>query len=151
MIITEYYTTEETAEKFISQIDINKEWRIICPCDDEDSEIYKALKNKGLNVDYSTHLQDVDYSKYDIVITNPTYVGIVGYINNYFSKCPRMLLMLSDIHRFIFDEKGILKIPHAINWFCNGDISEWKGAYRQFSIWSMYAEKIKGGKLKWHQ
>lgn len=71
----EYYTMYEDAEKWLSYY---KEYlrgkKIICPCDSMDSNIYKWLKDNKFNVERdSQDLFKVDYSKYDIIITNPPF------------------------------------------------------------------------------
>ena len=53
---------------------------IWCPCDTEDSEYVKVLKENGYNVIYSHIDYGQDYFKYepekwDIMVTNPFYTG----------------------------------------------------------------------------
>lgn len=90
-IDNEWYTSIETVEAELSH------WRhrlrgkkIICPTDSEQSAFVKYLNSVkeewGIkSVDYSClpykDMFDVDYSKYDIVITNPPFSGYGKYLD----------------------------------------------------------------------
>lgn len=82
----EYYTTREMAEEFLepfwSQLDGK---RIFCPCDGDESEIVKLLKEKGLEVkntsdDYKNHLEEM--KDYDVIITNPPFSILGDFIED---------------------------------------------------------------------
>lgn len=66
----EFYTKWETAKQMIDPfLKYLKGKRIICPCDTEESQIFKYLKFKKLNVSCCMSF-NIDYSNYDVVITN---------------------------------------------------------------------------------
>lgn len=89
----ECYTTEATAEYIVTKyIDLLKGKRIILPCDYEWSELYKSCKRHNLNCDIAQDMYNVDYSKYDLVFTNPPFHGGYKYIRFLMSKNIKFLL-----------------------------------------------------------
>ena len=78
----EFFTLYETAHKELMKYDkYLKDKKIICPCDTRKSNIYKYLKNMGYTVNCdSKEWRNVDYSKYDIVITNPPFSQFKEFI-----------------------------------------------------------------------
>ena len=89
----ECYTTEATAEYIVTKyIDLLKGKRIILPCDCEWSELYKSCKRHNLNCDIAQDMYNVDYSKYDLVFTNPPFHGVYKYIRFLISKNIKFLL-----------------------------------------------------------
>jgi len=78
----EFYTRKEDVESFLDKFDFTG-YDIICPADSENSEIFKYLKNKGYNVNNATRFQDVDFTDYHIVITNPPF----SIQNEFYEKC----------------------------------------------------------------
>lgn len=59
--------------------------KIILPCDQEWSELYKACLAKGLDCEIGQDMWNTDYSKYDLVFTNPPFHGLykwIRYLNN---------------------------------------------------------------------
>lgn len=89
----ECYTTEATAEYIVTKyIDLLKGKRIILPCDCEWSELYKSCKRHNLNCDIAQDMYNVDYSKYDLVFTNPPFHGSCKYIRFLMSKNIKFLL-----------------------------------------------------------
>jgi len=79
----EYYTTYESALEILTWFkDRFKDKIIICPCDTEISNIYKVLKENKENWNIKEIILsdiskqsclDIDYTKYDLVITNPPF------------------------------------------------------------------------------
>ena len=94
----EFYTSAEQVKDVIERVNINKDWRILCPFDTEESEFVKYLKFNGYNV---TYLQDeevsTDYNpeNYDIIITNPPWKGFTKLYSEYFDRCTRFITVLS--------------------------------------------------------
>lgn len=80
----EYYTSYTTAELFLKPvIPLLKNKKVICPMDNETSNIFIYLKCNNINVELSPSGDNlkhnaffVDYSKYDYVITNPAFTLI---------------------------------------------------------------------------
>lgn len=75
----EFYTPYDIAVALVKPFE---KWlvgkKIICPCDSEWSNIYKHLKSLGYDVTIAqefnnTLFNEMDYSKYDVVITNPPW------------------------------------------------------------------------------
>lgn len=75
----EFYTYEKDIEKELinyKELFINK--KIICPCDDKNSNFISFLNNKKdewkiSKIDYSKTYENCNYENYDIVITNPPF------------------------------------------------------------------------------
>ncbi len=55
--------------------------KIICPCDGLESEFYIYLKENGFDVTVAQRYEDVDYSKFDICITNPPFSKVMEFTN----------------------------------------------------------------------
>lgn len=80
----EFYTKYADIEKELAHyLPYLKGKRIICPCDTENSEFVKYFNEKGKeigilsfawsHISTGTDFRDVDYSNYDVVITNPPF------------------------------------------------------------------------------
>lgn len=74
----EQYTPRKTVELLLPYIQHWKDKTIWCPCDKEDSEFVKVLKENGFNIVYS----HIDYGQdffvytprqFDAILTNPPY------------------------------------------------------------------------------
>ncbi|MDR0676123.1 MAG: hypothetical protein LBF97_03670 [Elusimicrobiota bacterium] len=80
----EYYTSYQTAELFLKDFIplLKKEKRIICPCDTQESEIFKYLKDNEINVECYDKMEEVDYiTDNPVVITNPPFSKIKEFLN----------------------------------------------------------------------
>ena len=71
----EWYTSPKLAKEFIDVHwkYIKKFKKIICPCDSEESYIYRELKARGCNVDCCMDMWNCKYENYDLVVTNPPF------------------------------------------------------------------------------
>lgn len=74
----EQYTPRKTVELLLSYIQHWKDKIIWCPCDKEDSEFVKVLKENGFNIVYSHIDYGQDFFTYtpeqfDAILTNPPY------------------------------------------------------------------------------
>jgi hypothetical protein len=89
----EWYTSEELAKEFIDfhWKYIKKFKKIICPCDTEESYIYRELVARGCDVDCCVDMWNCDYSNYDLVVTNPP-----------FSMASKWLKWLNDVVKIKF-------------------------------------------------
>ena len=69
----EFFTMYKDVVRELHKYDLRGK-RIICPCDNRESNIYKYLKDCYYNVKCdATEWRDIDYSQYDVVITNPPF------------------------------------------------------------------------------
>lgn len=71
----EWYTSPKLAKEFI---DFHWKYiknfkKIICPCDTEESYIYRELVARGCDVDCCVDMWNCNYSNYDLVVTNPPF------------------------------------------------------------------------------
>ena len=71
----EWYTSPKLAKEFIDfhWKYIKKFKKIICPCDSEESYIYRELKARGCDVDCCVDMWNCKYENYDLVVTNPPF------------------------------------------------------------------------------
>lgn len=71
----EWYTSPKLAKEFIDfhWKYIKKFKKIICPCDSEESYIYRELKSRGCDVDCCVDMWNCKYENYDLVVTNPPF------------------------------------------------------------------------------
>ena len=71
----EWYTSPKLAKEFI---DVHWKYiknfkKIICPCDSEESYIYRELVARGCDVDCCVDMWNCKYENYDLVVTNPPF------------------------------------------------------------------------------
>ena len=71
----EWYTSPKLAKEFIDfhWKYIKKFKKIICPCDTEESYIYRELVARGCDVDCCMDMWNCKYENYDLVVTNPPF------------------------------------------------------------------------------
>ena len=71
----EWYTSPKLAKEFIDVHwkYIKKFKKIICPCDTEESYIYRELVARGCDVDCCVDMWNCKYENYDLVVTNPPF------------------------------------------------------------------------------
>lgn len=96
----EFYTMYKDVVRELHKYDLRGK-RIICPCDTKESNIYKYLKDCYYNVkcDYK-EWRNVDYSKYDIVITNPPFTDTREFIKRLASEKIDFIIIVSDVIRY---------------------------------------------------
>ena len=71
----EYYTKYEDVKAELDNYDLTG-LKIVCPCDGEQSAFVKYMRDMNYDFDYfEGDYESVDYSKYDIVVTNPPFKG----------------------------------------------------------------------------
>lgn len=77
----ECYTLPETAEYLLDKYeDLFKDKKIILPCDTENSELYKACLRHNIDCEIGQDMFNTDYTKYDLVFTNPPFSFAAKYI-----------------------------------------------------------------------
>lgn len=77
----EYYTLFKDVKKELDNYDLNG-LKIVCPCDGKDSAFVKYMSAMGYDFDYfEGDYESVDYSKYDVVITNPPFKNYQKFYN----------------------------------------------------------------------
>lgn len=106
----EFYTMYKDCVRELHKYDLRGR-KIICPCDTRESNIYKYLKDCYYNVkcDYK-EWRKVDYSKYDLVITNPPFSQAREFINYLISINIDFIIICSDVLRW-----SIRKGKFAVN------------------------------------
>jgi len=96
----EFFTMYKDAVRELHKYDLRGK-RIICPCDNRESNIYKYLKDCYYNVKCdATEWRDIDYSQYDVVITNPPFSQAREFIR-YLVRCNvDFIIIVSDVMRY---------------------------------------------------
>lgn len=96
----EFYTLYKDAVRELHKYDFRGK-KIICPCDTKDSNIYKYLKDCYYDVKCdSKEWRNVDYSKYDIVITNPPFTDAREFIRHLVKIKKDFVIIVSDVLRY---------------------------------------------------
>ena len=96
----EFYTMYKDVVRELHKYDFRGK-KIICPCDTKESNIYKYLKDCYYDVKQSsTDWKKVDYSKYDIVITNPPFSQVREFIRTLVDKKIDFVIIVSDVLRY---------------------------------------------------
>jgi len=108
----EFYTLYKDVVRELHKYDLRGK-RIICPCDSRESNIYKYLKHCYYDVKCDDkEWRNIDYSKYDIVITNPPFSQIREFIQHLINQKIDFIIMVSDVLRYsIANGKVDLGIP----------------------------------------
>ena len=105
----EFYTRYEDAVRELHKYDLRKR-KIICPCDTKDSNIYKYLKDCYYNVKCdSKEWRKVDYSKFDLVITNPPFSQVREFLQFLIDIKIDFIIIVSDVLRWSI-RKGKVKL-----------------------------------------
>lgn len=77
----EWYTLYDDVKRELDNYDL-KGLKIVCPCDGKDSAFVKYMTEMGYDFDYfEGDYESVDYSKYDVVITNPPFKNYQKFYN----------------------------------------------------------------------
>ena len=78
----EFYTMYKDCVRELHKYDLRGK-KIICPCDTRESNIYKYLKDCYYDVKCDCkEWRNIDYSKYDVVITNPPFSQVREFIRH---------------------------------------------------------------------
>lgn len=109
----EFFTMYKDAVRELHKYDLRGK-KIICPCDNKNSNIYKYLKDCYYNVKFdSKEWRNIDYSKYDIVITNPPFSQAREFIKFMIDKQIDFIIIVSDVMRYSI-KNGKYKLPIKI-------------------------------------
>lgn len=96
----EFYTMYKDCVRELHKYDLRGR-KIICPCDTKDSNIYQYLKHCYYDVKCdSKEWRKVDYSKYDIVITNPPFSQVREFIKHLVNIKIDFIIIVSDVLRY---------------------------------------------------
>lgn len=96
----EFYTMYKDAVRKLHKYDLRGK-KIICPCDTRESNIYRYLKDCYYDVKCdSKEWRNIDYSKYDIVITNPPFSQAREFIRHLIKKRIDFIIIVSDVLRY---------------------------------------------------
>ena len=108
----EFYTMYKDCVRELHKYDLRGK-KIICPCDTKDSNIYQYLKHCYYNVKCdSKEWRNIDYSKYDLVITNPPFSQVREFIRHLVECKIDFIIIVSDVLRYsLKNNKLNFKIP----------------------------------------
>lgn len=108
----EFYTQYRDVVRELHKYDLRK-YNIICCCDNKKSNIYKYLKDCYYNVKCDDKdWRKNDYSKYNLVITNPPFSQIKEFISYLIDLKIKFIIICSDVLRYMIKkEKLSFKIP----------------------------------------
>lgn len=105
----EFYTMYKDVVRELHKYDFRGK-KIICPCDDKNSNIYKYLKDCYYDVTCDNkEWRNIDYSKYDIVITNPPFKQTREFIKHLITCKKHFIIIVSDVTRWSI-KKGKLNL-----------------------------------------
>lgn len=97
----EYYTRYEDIKKLFDNQIVYKlkkyNLKVCCPCDTDKSNFYKYFCDYGIKVDLYQDVFKVDYSKYDLVVTNPPFKIKKELLKFYLDNNINFILVLPDI------------------------------------------------------
>lgn len=96
----EFFTMYKDCVRELHKYDLRNK-KIICPCDNKDSNIYKYLKDCYYNVKCDDkEWRNIDYSKYDLVITNPPFSQVRDFIRHLVNQKIDFIIIVSDVLRY---------------------------------------------------
>lgn len=105
----EFYTRYEDVVRELHKYDLRGR-KIICPCDTRESNIYKYLKHCYYDVKCdSKEWRKVDYSKFDLVITNPPFSQVREFLQFLIDIKIDFIIIVSDVLRWSI-RKGKVKL-----------------------------------------
>lgn len=109
----DFFTMYKDAVRELHKYDLRGK-KIICPCDDKNSNIYKYLKDCYYDVKCDNkEWRDIDYSKYDIVITNPPFKQAREFLRHLIEQRVDFIIIVSDVTRWSI-KKGKLILGTTI-------------------------------------
>lgn len=108
----EFFTMYKDCVRELHKYDFRGK-KIICPCDNRESNIYKYLKDCYYDVKCDNkEWRKVDYSKYDIVITNPPFTDVREFIRYLVDIKIDFIIIVSDVLRYsIKNKKANFGVP----------------------------------------
>lgn len=96
----EFFTMYKDCVRELHKYDLRGK-KIICPCDNKDSNIYKYLKDCYYDVKCDNkEWRNIDYSKYDIVITNPPFSQVREFLKHLVAIKKDFIIIVSDVLRY---------------------------------------------------
>ena len=96
----EFYTMYKDCVRELHKYDLRGK-KIICPCDNKTSNIYKYLKDCYYDVKCDDkEWRNVDYSKFDLVITNPPFSQVREFIRHLVAQKIDFIIIVSDVLRY---------------------------------------------------
>lgn len=96
----EFFTMYKDCVRELHKYDLRNK-KIICPCDNKNSNIYKYLKDCYCNVKCDDkEWRNIDYSKYDLVITNPPFSQVREFIRHLVNQNIDFIIIVSDVLRY---------------------------------------------------
>ena len=113
----EFYTMYKDCVRELHKYDLRGK-KIICPCGTKESNIYQYLKHCYYNVKCdSKEWRNIDYSKYDLVITNPPFSQVREFIRHLVKCKIDFIIIVSDVLRYsIKNNKTNFGIPIWGGW-----------------------------------
>lgn len=96
----EFYTMYKDCVRELHKYDLRNK-KIICPCDNKKSNIYKYLKDCYYDVKCDDkEWRNIDYSKFDLVITNPPFSQAREFIRHLVAQKIDFIIIVSDVLRY---------------------------------------------------
>lgn len=96
----EFFTMYKDCVRELHKYDLRGK-KIICPCDNKNSNIYRYLKHCYYNVKCDDkEWRNIDYSKYDLVITNPPFSQVREFIRHLVAIKIDFIIIVSDVLRY---------------------------------------------------
>lgn len=103
----EFYTMYKDVVRELHKYDLRNK-KIICPCDNKESNVYKYLKDCYYDVKCDDkEWRDIDYSKYDLVITNPPFSQVREFIRYLVSCKIDFIIIVSDALRWSIKQNKV--------------------------------------------
>ena len=145
----EFYTTYNDVEKELRHYThFLRGKRILCPCDTQASSFVKYFEDnrdviKYQSLDFShvsdgTDFRNIDYSQYDVVITNPPFSLFREFINS---------VMRNNVYFLVIGNKNALTYKEIFNRFKNGQI--WFGFNSVRSFYKPDGTMQRFGNIGW--
>lgn len=103
----EFYTMYKDVVRELHKYDLRNK-KIICPCDNKESNVYKYLKDCYYDVKCDDkEWRNIDYSKYDLVITNPPFSQVREFIRYLVSCKIDFIIIVSDALRWSIKQNKV--------------------------------------------
>ncbi len=82
--------------------------KIICPCDNKNSNIYKYLKDCYYDVKCDDkEWRNINYKNYDLVITNPPFSQVREFIRHLVKCKIDFIIIVSDVLRYSISKEKV--------------------------------------------
>lgn len=95
----EYYTKREMVVKLLdSRYSLDEFSKVYCPCDSDESEFVKYLKESAhefeyTSDDYNNHIDK--FKSADVIVTNPPFNGFAKFFDTCINNCDECYLVCS--------------------------------------------------------